>query len=67
VLSLTRAAQAGTALCGIAGLTPDAVSKLHHEGLAVTAWPVPNPELFARALELGVDGITTDHPDRLPR
>jgi glycerophosphoryl diester phosphodiesterase len=67
VLSLTRAAQAGTALCGIAGLTPDAVSKLHHEGLAVTAWPVPDAELFARALELGVDGITTDHPDRLPR
>lgn len=66
VISLTRAAQAGTALCGITGLTPEAVTKLHHEGLAVTAWPVPDAEAFARALELGVNGITTDHPTRLP-
>ncbi|GAA1555174.1 glycerophosphodiester phosphodiesterase family protein [Kribbella sancticallisti] len=66
VLALTRAAQAGTALCGIAGLTADAVSKLHHEGLAVTAWPVPDAITFATAVELGVDGITTDHPNRLP-
>ena len=66
VLALTKAAQAGTALCGIAGLTADAVEKLHRDGLAVTAWPVPDPETFARAVELAVDGITTDHPDRLP-
>lgn len=65
VISLTRAAQAGTALCGITGLTPEAVTKLHHEGLAVTAWPVPDAKAFARALELAVDGITTDHPTRL--
>ncbi len=66
VLALTKAAQAGTALCGIAGLTVDAVEKLHRDGLAVTAWPVPDPETYARAVELAVDGITTDHPDRLP-
>jgi glycerophosphoryl diester phosphodiesterase len=66
VISLTRAAQAGTALCGIAGLTVDAVEKLHQEGFDVTAWPVPDAVTFARAVELGVDGITTDHPGRLP-
>ncbi|ONI68244.1 glycerophosphodiester phosphodiesterase [Kribbella sp. ALI-6-A] len=65
VLALTRAAEAGTALCGIAGLTVEAVAELHREGFDVTAWPVPDAETFARAVELGVDGITTDYPERL--
>lgn len=43
VRALTKAAQAGTALCGIAGLTVEAVEKLHKEGFAVTAWSVPEP------------------------
>jgi glycerophosphoryl diester phosphodiesterase len=66
VLALTKAAQAGTALCGIAGLTAEAVEKLHKEGFAVTAWPVPDAETYAQAVALSVDGITTDHPNRLP-
>ena len=67
VLSLTRAAEAGTALCGIAGLTPEGVVKLHAAGLDVTAWPVPDPETLERAIALGVDGITTDNPHLLTR
>ncbi|TCM51368.1 glycerophosphodiester phosphodiesterase family protein [Kribbella sp. VKM Ac-2568] len=66
VLALTKAAQAGTALCGIAGLTVEAVEKLHKEGFAVTAWPVPDAETYAQAVALAVDGITTDHPNHLP-
>lgn len=66
VLALTKAAQAGTALCGIAGLTAEAVEKIHKEGFAVTAWPVPDAETYAQAVALSVDGITTDHPYRLP-
>jgi glycerophosphoryl diester phosphodiesterase len=65
VLALAKAAEAGTALCGIAGLTVEGVAELHEEGLDVTAWPVPDAAVFAKAVELGVDGITTDHPDRL--
>lgn len=65
VLALTRAAEAGTALCGIAGLTVDGVAEIHREGFDMTAWPVPDPDMFARAVELEVDGITTDYPDRL--
>lgn len=65
VLALTQAAQAGTALCGIAGLTADGVEKLHAAGLDVTAWPVPDPEVLERAVALGVDGITTDNPHLL--
>lgn len=65
VLALTRAAEAGWALCGIAGLTVEGVAELHREGLAVTAWPVPDASALARAVDLGVDGITTDYPERL--
>jgi glycerophosphoryl diester phosphodiesterase len=65
ILALTRAAHATTALCGITGLTPEAVTELHTHGLAVTAWPVPDPETLTYALTLAVDGITTDHPHRL--
>jgi glycerophosphoryl diester phosphodiesterase len=65
VLSLTQAAEAGTALCGIAGLSADAVEKLHAAGLEVTAWPVPDAATLAEATALGVDGITTDNPHLL--
>jgi len=65
VIALTEAAHATWALCGIKGLTSDDVGTLHDAGLTVTAWPVPDPETLARAIALGVDGITTDHPDRL--
>jgi glycerophosphoryl diester phosphodiesterase len=67
VLALTQTAQAGAALCGIAGLTADAVDKLHTAGLDVTAWPVPDPGTLDRAKSLGVDGITTDNPHLLQR
>jgi glycerophosphoryl diester phosphodiesterase len=65
VLSLTRAAEAGTALCGIAGLTAQGVAELHAAGLDVTAWPVPDPATLDRAVALAVDGITTDNPHLL--
>jgi glycerophosphoryl diester phosphodiesterase len=65
IVARTTAADAGTALCGIDGLTAEGVADLHARGFAVTAWPVPDEEAFARARQLAVDGITTDHPDRL--
>lgn len=65
VIARTREAAAGWALCGIADLSAEMVSTLHADGLAVTAWPVPDLETYARAVALGVDGITTDHPGRL--
>jgi glycerophosphoryl diester phosphodiesterase len=65
IISRAAAAEAGTALCGIAGLTVDGVAELHERGLDVTAWPVPDAQVLATAVELAVDGLTTDHPDRL--
>lgn len=65
IVTRAAAAEAGTALCGIAGLTVDGVVELHERGLDVTAWPVPDEQALATAVELAVDGFTTDHPDRL--
>ncbi len=66
ILTRTKAAAATWSLCGIADLTADAVATLHTHNLQVTAWPVPDPPTYATALALSVDGITTDHPNRLP-
>lgn len=64
IVTRTVAAGAGTALCGIAGLSVEGVAELHERGLDVTAWPVPDAEALAVAVGLAVDGFTTDHPDR---
>ncbi|MEU4391983.1 glycerophosphodiester phosphodiesterase family protein [Kribbella sp. NPDC023855] len=66
ILARVEAAAATWALCGITDLTPETVTTLHSHGLSVTAWPVPDPRTYERAVALSVDGITTDHPDRLP-
>lgn len=65
IVARTTAAGAGTALCGIAGLTVEGVVELHERGLDVTAWPVPDEHVLATAVALEVDGLTTDHPDRI--
>ncbi|WP_405062637.1 glycerophosphodiester phosphodiesterase [Kribbella sp. NBC_01505] len=67
VLALTREAEATWALCGISGLTSAFVADLHAAGLSVTAWPVPDATTLAEAVELGVDGVTTDNPHLLTR
>ncbi|TCC59404.1 glycerophosphodiester phosphodiesterase [Kribbella pittospori] len=67
VLMLTKEAEAGAALCGIAGLTADGVAELQATGLEVTAWPVPDQDTLVRAAALAVNGITTDNPHLLHR
>ncbi|MDQ4128806.1 MAG: glycerophosphodiester phosphodiesterase [Actinomycetota bacterium] len=46
-------------------LDAEAVERCRRAGLKVTAWTVNEPEQMRRAIELGVDGITTDRPDLL--
>jgi glycerophosphoryl diester phosphodiesterase len=45
-------------------LTLDLVAEAHGLGLAVIAWTVNEPADIERALDLGVEGIITDYPDR---
>jgi glycerophosphoryl diester phosphodiesterase len=46
-------------------LTEDAVRRAHELGLEVVAWTVNQPDDMAALIEMGVDGIITDYPDRL--
>jgi glycerophosphoryl diester phosphodiesterase len=41
------------------------VRQIHAEGIRVVPWTVNEPGDWARLLAWGVDGITTDYPDRL--
>lgn len=41
------------------------VAEAHRLGLRVIVWTVNEPADMARMIALGVDGIITDHPDRL--
>ena len=46
-------------------LTREFVAAAHARNLHVHAWTVNSPEDMRRLLDLGVDGIMTDYPDRL--
>jgi glycerophosphoryl diester phosphodiesterase len=41
------------------------VRDIHAAGVRIVPWTVNEPEDWRRLLEWGVDGITTDYPDRL--
>jgi glycerophosphoryl diester phosphodiesterase len=41
------------------------VDKAHAAGIAVVPWTVNDKEAMAGLIDLGVDGIVTDYPDRL--
>jgi glycerophosphoryl diester phosphodiesterase len=46
-------------------VTPALISESHALGLAVVVWTVTKPADMARLIEMGVDGIISDHPDVL--
>lgn len=50
---------------GWQGLTADAVERLHDSGFQIHGWPTRTKDDLARALELGVDGTTSDDPRTL--
>src|ERR1700677_3471797 len=46
-------------------VTPALVSESHDLGLSVVVWTVNKPADIARMIDIGVDGIISDHPDLL--
>jgi glycerophosphoryl diester phosphodiesterase len=46
-------------------VTPALISESHALGLKVVVWTVNKPADMARLIEMGVDGIISDHPDLL--
>ena len=51
--------------CFFGDLDAAKVREAHHLGLQVLAWTVNEPAQIARMLDLGVDGIVSDRPDRV--
>ena len=50
---------------GLHVLTPRFVTAAHGRGLEVHAWTINETPDMERLVELGVDGVITDYPDRL--
>lgn len=50
---------------GIEVLTPRFVNTAHHRNMKVDAWTINETDDMQRMLDLGVDGVITDYPDRL--
>jgi len=46
---------------------PAFVARCHARGLAVLAWTVDDLSLMRRLLAMGVDGLTSNHPDLFAR
>jgi len=46
-------------------LTPALVADAHAIGIKVLPWTLDNPADMQRLIDMGVDGIITDYPDRL--
>ena len=47
-------------------LNKKAIDKMHSAGFLVYRWTINSPKDIQRAIRLGVDGIITDFPDRVP-
>ena len=60
-----QAVQAPEERFGIRVLTPRTVSASHNRGMEVHAWTINETDEMQRFLDMGLDGIITDRPDRL--
>lgn len=47
-------------------VTPELVAEVHDRGMTIIPWTINERDEMIRQLELGVDGIITDYPNRAP-
>ncbi|CAN5231936.1 glycerophosphodiester phosphodiesterase family protein [soil metagenome] len=47
-------------------VTPELVADVHDRGMTIIPWTINEREEMIRLLEMGVDGIITDYPNRAP-
>jgi glycerophosphoryl diester phosphodiesterase len=64
-VALVRQADAQAYCPGFEFLDEPQVRRLHAAGVRVVPWTVNEPEDWERLVAWGVDGLTTDYPDRL--
>ena len=64
VPKLVRAAGCDTWSSFFRNLTPAAIDEGHAIGLTVLPWTVNDPADMARLIDMKVDGLITDYPDR---
>jgi glycerophosphoryl diester phosphodiesterase len=62
---LVKAARCETWSMFWRNLTPALAAEAHALGLKILPWTVNEPGEMARLIDLGVDGLITDYPDRL--
>ncbi len=60
-----HALQVPEKVAGIQVITREFVTAAHERNLKVHVWTVNETTAMKRLLEMGVDGIMTDYPDRL--
>ena len=60
-----RAMQVPSEYAGVTLVSPATLAAAHALGLEIFVWTVNEPAEMARLLDLGVDGIITDYPERL--
>ncbi|MEX0662075.1 MAG: glycerophosphodiester phosphodiesterase family protein [Balneolaceae bacterium] len=48
-------------------VTPELVAEIHERGMTIIPWTINETEEMVRLLDMGVDGIITDYPNRAPR
>jgi len=47
-------------------LNENVINDAHDKGMLVVPWTVNDPEMMKKLIEIGVDGIITDYPNRIP-
>jgi len=65
--ALVRQAAAQTYCAAFHFVDRQLIDQLHAEGIRVLPFTVNNPDNWVRLLDWGIDGITTDYPERLAR